>query len=316
MTINAKLCRKDGDIWLRSQPKLVPPAGGFTRIEFDDLKKVDPCERLRMETTPENLCGRVMDLLIPLGRGQCAVIAGSAHNGQQLLLENIANSIAINHPEVEITTLLIGKNPEEATALRRSLRGEVIFSTDDEPPVRHIHLAELVLEKARRRVEYGHDAVVLLDSITNLFRAYEELLSPGESSSSGDDPPALARSKQFWHAASNTEEGGSLTLMAILDTESRSPAERSFVDTAKGAAHTKIVLDRTVAWHGILPAVNVLRSKNRNEDSLIPAEDLSRIWVLRSGLKPLSPAEAVKLLGSKMLMTRSNTHFLANMIAL
>jgi transcription termination factor Rho len=293
-----------------------PSARACTRVAFDDLKKVDPREQLRMETTRENLCGRVIDLFVPLGKGQRVLITGPIRNGQRLILESIANSIAVNHPEVKTTILLIDKHPEEAIAMKRSLRGEVISSIDEESPAMHARLAELTLERTKRQVEYGHDVVLLLDSITDLFRAYEMLLPPDDVTSSTRDSPALRRIRRFFEAPGATQKAGSLTLVAILDTETGLPFERPLSDAMKSVAHAEMVFDPKVIDDGIFPAVNIHLSKTRNAESLIPKDDLARIWVLRRVLEPLSPTEAVKLVGSKCLVTRSNRHFLANMSAL
>jgi hypothetical protein len=252
---------------------------------------------LKLETTRENISARVMDLLTPLGKGQRGLIVSPPRAGKTMLLQNVANSITTNHPEVVLMVLLIDERPEEVTDMQRSVKGEVISSTFDEPAARHVQVAEMVIEKAKRLVEHKRDVVILLDSITRLARAYNTIVPPsGKVLSGGVDSNALQRPKRFFGSARNIEEGGSLTIIAtaLIDTGSR--MDDVIFEEFKGTGNSEIILDRKLVDKRTFPAIDIQRSGTRKEELLIPKEDLQRIWVLRKVLNPLSPVEAMELL--------------------
>jgi len=291
-----------------------PPEWRREKIPFDHLTPLYPCERIRMEVGPENLSARVLDLLTPIGKGQRGLIVSPPRAGKTMLLQNIANSITRNHPEIILIVLLIDERPEEVTDMMRSVHGEVISSTFDEPATRHIHVAEMVLEKAKRLVEHGRDVVLLLDSITRLARAYNATVpSSGRVLSGGIEANALRHPKRFFGAARNIEEGGSLTILAtaLIDTGSR--MDDVIFEEFKGTGNMEIYLDRRLVDKRIFPAIDILRSGTRKEELLIPPEDLNRLFVLRRILSQLSPVEAMELLLEKLSKTRSNAEFLASM---
>ena len=291
-----------------------PPEWRREKIPFDHLTPLYPCERIRMEVGPENLSARVLDLLTPIGKGQRGLIVSPPRAGKTMLLQNIANSITRNHPEIILIVLLIDERPEEVTDMMRSVHGEVISSTFDEPATRHIHVAEMVLEKAKRLVEHGRDVVILLDSITRLARAYNATVpSSGRVLSGGIEANALRHPKRFFGAARNIEEGGSLTILAtaLIDTGSR--MDDVIFEEFKGTGNMEIYLDRRLVDKRIFPAIDILRSGTRKEELLIPPEDLNRLFVLRRILSQLSPVEAMELLLEKLSKTRSNAEFLASM---
>jgi transcription termination factor Rho len=293
------------------------PDEARNKILFDNLTPLYPQERLKLETTRENASARVMDLLTPLGKGQRGLIVSPPRAGKTMLLQNVANSITTNHPEVVLMVLLIDERPEEVTDMQRSVKGEVISSTFDEPAARHVQVAEMVIEKAKRLVEHKRDVVILLDSITRLARAYNTIVPPsGKVLSGGVDSNALQRPKRFFGSARNIEEGGSLTIIAtaLIDTGSRMD-DVIFVEF-KGTGNSEIILERKLVDKRVFPAIDIQRSGTRKEELLIPREDLSRIWVLRKVLNPLSPVEAMELLIDKLSKTKSNGEFLANMSAL
>jgi len=293
------------------------PDEARNKILFDNLTPLYPQERLKLETTRENSSARVMDLLTPLGKGQRGLIVSPPRAGKTMLLQNVANSITTNHPEVVLMVLLIDERPEEVTDMQRSVKGEVISSTFDEPAARHVQVAEMVIEKAKRLVEHKRDVVILLDSITRLARAYNTIVPPsGKVLSGGVDSNALQRPKRFFGSARNIEEGGSLTIIAtaLIDTGSR--MDDVIFEEFKGTGNSEIILERKLVDKRVFPAIDIQRSGTRKEELLIPREDLSRIWVLRKVLNPLSPVEAMELLIDKLSKTKGNTEFLSNMSSL
>ncbi|MGB2607120.1 MAG: transcription termination factor Rho [Candidatus Sulfotelmatobacter sp.] len=293
------------------------PDEARNKILFDNLTPLYPQERLKLETARENASARVMDLLTPLGKGQRGLIVSPPRAGKTMLLQNVANSITTNHPEVVLMVLLIDERPEEVTDMQRSVKGEVISSTFDEPAARHVQVAEMVIEKAKRLVEHKRDVVILLDSITRLARAYNTIVPPsGKVLSGGVDSNALQRPKRFFGSARNIEEGGSLTIIAtaLIDTGSR--MDDVIFEEFKGTGNSEIILERKLVDKRVFPAIDIQRSGTRKEELLIPREDLSRIWVLRKVLNPLSPVEAMELLIDKLSKTKTNGEFLSNMSAL
>jgi transcription termination factor Rho len=284
------------------------------KILFDNLTPLYPQERIKMETVRESVSGRVMDLLTPVGKGQRGLIVAPPRTGKTMLLQSIANSISTNHPEVVLIVLLIDERPEEVTDMQRSVKGEVISSTFDEPAARHVQVAEMVIEKAKRLVEHKRDVVILLDSITRLARAYNTIVPPsGKVLSGGVDSNALQRPKRFFGAARNIEEGGSLTIIstALVDTGSR--MDEVIFEEFKGTGNMEIILDRKLVDKRVFPAIDIQRSGTRKEELLIPKEDLQRIFVLRRVLNPLSPVEAMELLITRLEKVRNNAEFLQNM---
>jgi transcription termination factor Rho len=290
------------------------PDQARNKLFFENLTPLYPQERIRLETAAENLSGRVMDLMTPIGKGQRGLIVAPPRTGKTMLLQTIAQSITTNHPEVYLIVLLIDERPEEVTDMQRSVRGEVISSTFDEPAQRHVQVAEMVIEKAKRLVEHKKDVVILLDSITRLARAYNTVAPPsGKVLSGGLDSNALQKPKRFFGAARNIEEGGSITIMstALIDTGSR--MDDVIFEEFKGTGNMEIHLDRKLVDKRVFPAIDIIKSGTRKEELLIPKEDLNRIWVLRKVLTPLSPVEAMELLLDKMGKTKSNAEFLAAM---
>jgi len=293
------------------------PDEARNKILFDNLTPLYPNERIKLETAKENISARVMDLLTPLGKGQRGLIVSPPRAGKTMLLQNVANSITTNHPEVVLMVLLIDERPEEVTDMQRSVKGEVISSTFDEPAARHVQVAEMVIEKAKRLVEHKRDVVILLDSITRLARAYNTIVPPsGKVLSGGVDSNALQRPKRFFGSARNIEEGGSLTIIAtaLIDTGSR--MDDVIFEEFKGTGNSEIILERKLVDKRTFPAIDIQRSGTRKEELLIPKDDLTRIWVLRKVLNPLSPVEAMELLIDKLSKTRSNGEFLSNMSSL
>jgi len=284
------------------------------KIMFDNLTPLYPMERIKLETTSDNLSTRVMDLLTPIGKGQRGLIVSPPRTGKTMLLQNIANAITTNHPEIILIVLLIDERPEEVTDMERSVKGEVISSTFDEPAQRHVQVAEMVIEKAKRLVEHKKDVVILLDSITRLARAYNTVVPPsGKVLSGGVDSNALHKPKRFFGAARNIEGGGSLTIIAtaLIDTGSR--MDEVIFEEFKGTGNMEIYLDRKLADRRIFPAFDINRSGTRKEELLIPKKDLPRIWLLRKVLQPLSPIDAIEFLLEKLRETKSNEEFLASM---
>jgi transcription termination factor Rho len=291
-----------------------PPEEARNKIFFDNLTPLYPQARLKMETAKDNYSGRVMDLLTPIGKGQRGLIVAAPRTGKTMLLQSIANSITANHPEVTLIVLLIDERPEEVTDMQRSVKGEVISSTFDEPASRHVQVAEMVIEKAKRLVEHKKDVVILLDSITRLARAYNTVVPPsGKVLSGGVDSNALQRPKRFFGAARNIEEGGSLTIVAsaLVDTGSR--MDDVIFEEFKGTGNMEIHLDRKLMDKRVFPAIDISKSGTRKEELLLPREELNRVWVLRKVLNPLSPVESMELLIDKLSKTRSNGEFLSAM---
>ena len=293
-----------------------PPEQSRNKIFFDNLTPLYPQGRVKLETTKDNFTGRVMDMLTPIGKGQRGLIVAPPRTGKTMMLQSIAHSITANHPEVILIVLLIDERPEEVTDMQRSVKGEVISSTFDEPAQRHVQVAEMVIEKAKRLVEHKRDVVILLDSITRLARAYNTVVPPsGKVLSGGVDSNALQRPKRFFGAARNIEEGGSLTIIAtaLIDTGSR--MDDVIFEEFKGTGNMEIHLDRKLVDKRVFPAIDINKSGTRKDELLIPREELNRIWVLRKVLAPLSPVESIELLLDKLAKTQSNAQFLNSMSA-
>jgi len=291
-----------------------PPEKTKEKIFFENLTPLYPAQKINLETDSENLSGRVMDLLTPLGKGQRGLIVAPPRTGKTMLLQSIANSITKNHPEVYLIVLLIDERPEEVTDMQRSVRGEVISSTFDEPAQRHVQVAEMVIEKAKRLVEHKKDVVILLDSITRLARAYNTIVpASGKVLSGGVDSNALQRPKRFFGAARNIEEGGSLTIVATALVDTGSRMDEVIFEEFKGTGNSEIHLDRKLTDRRVFPSIDITKSGTRKEELLLQKEELNRVWVLRKVLTPLSPSEAMELLLSKMGKTKTNGEFLAAM---
>ncbi len=291
-----------------------PPEEARHRIFYDNLTPLYPQERIRLETVRENLSARVMDIFTPIGKGQRGLIVSPPRTGKTMLLQNIANSISTNHPEIFLIVLLIDERPEEVTDMERSVKGEVISSTFDEPASRHVQVAEIVMEKAKRLVEHKKDVVILLDSITRLARAYNTVVpSSGKVLSGGVDANALEKPKRFFGAARKIEEGGSLTIMAtaLIDTGSR--MDDVIFEEFKGTGNMEIILDRKLVDKRIFPAIDINRSGTRKEELLVENTDLNKIWILRKVLSPLSIDEAMDLLLDKLRKSESNADFLTSL---
>jgi transcription termination factor Rho len=288
-----------------------PPEEARHRIFYDNLTPLYPHDRIQLETVRENLSARVMDIFTPIGKGQRGLIVSPPRTGKTMLLQNIANSISANHPEIYLIVLLIDERPEEVTDMERSVKGEVISSTFDEPASRHVQVAEIVMEKAKRLVEHKKDVVILLDSITRLARAYNTVVpSSGKVLSGGVDANALEKPKRFFGAARKIEEGGSLTIMAtaLIDTGSR--MDDVIFEEFKGTGNMEIILDRKLVDKRIFPAIDINRSGTRKEELLVDQADLNKIWILRKVLSPLSIDEAMDLLLDKLRKSENNADFL------
>jgi len=287
------------------------------RVNFDNLTPLYPEEKLSLDPadpTVKDKSARVIDIISPQGKGQRALIVAPPRVGKTVLLQNIARAITDNHPEVFLIVLLIDERPEEVTDMQRSVKGEVISSTFDEPAQRHVQVAEMVIEKAKRLVEHKKDVVILLDSITRLARAYNTIVpASGKVLSGGVDSNALQRPKRFFGAARNIEEGGSLTIVAtaLIDTGSR--MDEVIFEEFKGTGNSEIHLDRKLADRRVFPAIDIQKSGTRKEELLLPKDDLNRVWVLRKVLTPLSPTEGMELLLSKLGKTKTNADFLGAM---
>jgi transcription termination factor Rho len=291
-----------------------PPEVQADKILFDNLTPIHPRERLKLENPNGEISNRIMDLLIPIGKGQRGLIVAPPRTGKTILMQKIANAITANHPDVWLIVLLIDERPEEVTDMQRSVKGEVISSTFDEPPERHVQVSDMVIEKAKRLAEHKRDVVILLDSITRLGRAHNAVVPPsGKILSGGVDSNALQRPKRFFGAARALEEGGSITIIAtaLIDTGSR--MDEVIFEEFKGTGNMELVLDRKLSEKRVFPAIDVNRSGTRKEELLIPPEDLARIWVLRKVLNPIGMVEAMELLIDKMSKTKSNKAFLEAM---
>src|SRR5213596_2951481 len=287
------------------------------KVNFDNLTPLYPDERLKMEhedPTKKDLSPRVIDIVAPIGKGQRALIVSPPRTGKTVLLQNIAHAITANHPECYLIVLLIDERPEEVTDMQRSVKGEVVSSTFDEPASRHVQVAEMVIEKAKRLVEHKKDVVILLDSITRLARAYNTVVpASGKVLTGGVDANALQRPKRFFGAARNIEEGGSLTIIAtaLIDTGSR--MDEVIFEEFKGTGNSEIILDRKVADKRVFPALDINRSGTRKEELLMTPEMLQRVWILRKFLNELNPVEAMEFLITKMGDTKTNKKFLESM---
>lgn len=287
------------------------------KVHFDNLTPLYPHERLKMEIedpTIKDRSARLIDLVVPIGKGQRALIVAPPRTGKTVLLQNIARSIEVNHPECYLIVLLIDERPEEVTDMQRSVRGEVISSTFDEPATRHVAVAEMVIEKAKRLVEHKRDVVILLDSITRLGRAFNTVVpSSGKVLTGGVDANALQRPKRFFGAARNIEEGGSLTIIAtaLIDTGSR--MDEVIFEEFKGTGNSEIVLDRKVADKRIFPAMDILKSGTRKEELLVEKSDLQKTYVLRRILNPMGTTDAIEFLISKLKQTKTNGEFFDSM---
>jgi transcription termination factor Rho len=291
-----------------------PPSVAKERTHFDELTPLYPTQHLKMERDPHELSTRIMDLMTPLGKGQRALIVAPPRTGKTVLLQNIANSITTNHPEVFLIVLLIDERPEEVTDMERNVKGEVVASTFDEPATRHVQVADMVIEKAKRLVEHKKDVVILLDSITRLGRAYNTVVPPsGKVLSGGVDSNALQRPKRFFGAARNIEGGGSLTIIATALIETGSRMDDVIFEEFKGTGNSEIILDRKLSDHRIFPAMDIQRSGTRKEDLLIEPQRLATIWVLRKILSTSGPAESMELLLDRLGKTKTNDDFLANL---
>ncbi len=290
------------------------PTVAKDKIIFDNLTPIYPNERIRLETTGDNLSSRVMDLFMPLGKGQRGLIVAPPRTGKTMLLQNIANSITRNHKEIYLIVLLIDERPEEVTDMIRSVDGEVISSTFDEPATRHVQVAEIVIEKAKRLVEHKRDVVILLDSITRLARAYNTVVpSSGKILSGGIDASAMQKPKRFFGAARNIEEGGSLTIVAtaLIDTGSR--MDEVIFEEFKGTGNSEIYLDRKLTEKRVFPTIDINKSGTRKEELLLQNGDLSRIWLLRKVLQPMNQVDAMEFLLEKLSDVESNKEFLLSM---
>ena len=281
------------------------------KILFDNLTPLYPDQRICQETSSNGLSGRIMDLLTPIGLGQRGLIVAPPRTGKTMLLQSIANSVTYNHPSVYLIVLLIDERPEEVTDMQRSVKGEVVSSTFDEPPERHIQVAQMVIEKAKRLVEYKHDVIILLDSITRLARAYNAIIpSSGKILSGGIDANALQWPKRFFGAARNIEEGGSLTIMATALVDTGSRMDDVIFEEFKGTGNMEINLDRKLVDKRIFPSIDIDRSGTRKEELLLNKNQLNRVWILRKILAPLSTVEKMEFLQQKLRETKNNEEFL------
>jgi transcription termination factor Rho len=287
------------------------------KVHFDNLTPLYPNERLNMEIVGEktkDLTARVIDLVAPLGKGQRALITAPPRTGKTVILQNIAHSVAANHPEAYLIVLLIDERPEEVTDMQRSVKGEVVSSTFDEPATRHVQVAEMVIEKAKRLVEHGRDVVILLDSITRLGRAYNTVVpSSGKVLTGGVDANALQRPKRFFGAARNIEEGGSLTIIATALIETGSKMDEVIFEEFKGTGNSEIILDRKVADKRTYPAIDIAKSGTRKEDLITPAGDMTKVFVLRRILAPMGVSDAIEFLIDKLKQTKTNKDFFDSM---
>jgi transcription termination factor Rho len=287
------------------------------RIHFDNLTPLYPAERIHLDTPDDaekNLTARVIDLTTPIGKGQRALIVAPPRTGKTVMLQNIASAIAQNHPDAYLIMLPVGERPEEVTDMVRSVKGEVISSTFDEPASRHVQVAEMVIEKAKRLVEHGRDVIILLDSITRLARAYNTVApSSGKILTGGVDANALQRPKRFFGAARNIEEGGSLTIIATALVDTGSRMDEVIFEEFKGTGNAEIILDRKVADKRIFPAIDVARSGTRREEYLVDKDLLSKMWVLRRILNPMGSIEAMEFLQDKLRQTKNNLDFFQSM---
>jgi transcription termination factor Rho len=291
-----------------------PPEVAREKIFFDNLTPLYPAEKLKLETAPDNMPMRVMELTAPIGKGQRGLIVAPPRTGKTMLLQNIANSIAVNHPEVYLIVLLIDERPEEVTDMQRSVKGEVVSSTFDEPASRHVQVAEMVIEKAKRLVEHKRDVVILLDSITRLARAYNTVIPPsGKILSGGVDSNALHKPKRFFGAARNIEEGGSLTIIATALVDTGSKMDEVIFEEFKGTGNMELHLDRKLVEKRTFPAIDINKSGTRKEELLVEKNNLNRTWILRKVLHPMNVVDSMEFLLDKLSETKSNQDFLDSM---
>jgi len=292
----------------------VDPQTARQKILFDNLTPLYPNKKIKLETETKTMTTRVMDLLTPLGKGQRSLIVAPPRTGKTILMQNIANAISKNHPEVNLIVLLIDERPEEVTDMERTVKGEVISSTFDEPADRHVQVAEMVIEKAKRLVEHGKDVVILLDSITRLARAYNTVTPPsGRVMTGGLDATALQKPKRFFGAARNIEEGGSLTIVATALIDTGSKMDDIIFEEFKGTGNMEVNLDRKLSDRRIFPAIDIIRSGTRKEELLLSEKELQRMWLLRKILHELNPVEAMEFLLEKLRRTEHNRDFLDSM---
>ncbi|MDP2227197.1 MAG: transcription termination factor Rho [Moraxellaceae bacterium] len=293
------------------------PENAKNKILFENLTPLFPTQRLVMELgngSTEDLAARVIDLIAPIGKGQRSLLVAPPKAGKTMLLQNIAHSITRNNPEVFLIVLLIDERPEEVTEMQRTVRGEVVASTFDEPPARHVQVAEMVIEKAKRLVEHKKDVVILLDSITRLARAYNTVIpSSGKVLTGGVDAHALERPKRFFGAARNIEEGGSLTIIATALIETGSKMDEVIFEEFKGTGNQEINLDRKIAEKRVFPAFNIKKSGTRREERLMSEDDLKKVWILRKILHPMDEIAAIEFLLDKMRETKTNDEFFDSM---
>ncbi len=291
-----------------------PPAAAKNKTAFVNLTPLYPEEKINLEVEPDNYSMRVLDIAAPLGKGQRGLIVAPPRTGKTVLMQKIANSIVHNHKEIKLIVLLIDERPEEVTDMKRNVDAEVVSSTFDEPPQRHIQVAEMVIDKARRLVEHKNDVVILLDSITRLARAYNTVTpASGKILSGGVEANALHRPKRFFGAARNVEEGGSLTILAtaLIDTGSR--MDEVIFEEFKGTGNMEIVLDRKMANRRIYPAIDLQKSGTRKEDLLLTEDEMNKVWILRKILSSMNPADAMEFLLDRMRQTQTNAEFFASM---
>lgn len=291
-----------------------PPEKARERILFENLTPLYPNKRIVMETTKENLATRVLDLTAPIGKGQRGLIVAPPRTGKTIILQNVANSIAVNNPEIVLIVLLIDERPEEVTDMQRIVKGEVIASTFDEPPERHVQVAEMAIEKSRRLVEHGNDVVILLDSLTRLARAYNTIQPhSGKILTGGVDANALHKPKRFFGAARNIEQGGSLTIIATALIETGSRMDEVIFEEFKGTGNMELVLDRRLADRRTWPAIDMIKSGTRKEELLYHPNELEKIYVLRQAVADLAPIDAMNLVLGRLKKTNSNVEFLLSM---
>ncbi len=293
------------------------PEQARLRVNFDNLTPLYPDERLNLEIedpTKKDYTGRIIDLVAPVGKGQRALVVAPPRSGKTMILQNIAKSVAANHPEAYLLVLLIDERPEEVTDMQRSVRGEVVSSTFDEPASRHVQVAEMVIEKAKRLVEHKHDVIILLDSITRLARAYNTVVpSSGKVLTGGVDANALQRPKRFFGAARNIEEGGSLTIIGTALVDTGSKMDEVIFEEFKGTGNSELVLDRKLADKRTFPAIDIGKSGTRKEELLVAKDVLQKMWVLRRVLMPMGATEAMEFLLGKLRETKSNADFFQSM---
>ena len=290
------------------------PVVAQTRVPFDNLIPLFPDERINMETASGDPCTRMINLFCPIGKGQRGLIVSPPRSGKTVILQKIANAITENHPEINLILLLIDERPEEVTDMRRNVKGEVIASTFDEQASRHVQVAEMVIERAKRMVEHKKDVVILLDSITRLARAYNQTVpTSGKILSGGVDSNALHKPKRFFGAARNIENGGSLTIIATALIETGSRMDEVIFEEFKGTGNMEMVLDRKIADRRLYPAINIKKSGTRREDLLLSEEELKKIWVLRKVINPMDDVEIIEMLIDRMQKTKNNEAFLRSM---